>query len=140
MTISIEQRQFIRGLAGDCCEYCRVAQDERLAKFQIDHIIPKKHGGSDENDNLALACLKCNGFKGSNVAALDPSTGDATKLYNPRLQRWDAHFQIKVDATLDGISPEGRATIIVMRINETSRVKQRRMSMSLGEYPCKKDS
>ena len=83
--------------------------------------------------------MKCNSFKGPNVAALDPQTGDATKLYNPRQQRWHDHFQITPGATLAGISPEGRATIAVLRINEESRVKQRRMAMTLDEYPCKQD-
>ncbi len=133
------QRQIIRELAGNCCEYCRVSQDDYLAKFQIDHIIPVKHNGSDDIDNLCLACLKCNGFKGPNVAALDPATGEATKLYDPRHQKWDEHFHINPDATLSGISPEGRATIVVLRINEENRVKQRRTAMILGEYPCQKE-
>ena len=84
MSVTTEQRQLIREMAGNCCEFCRVAQDDRLSKFQIDHIIPIKHGGSDDTNNLCLACLKCNSFKGPNVAALDPETGAATKLYNPR--------------------------------------------------------
>ncbi|MBZ0281281.1 MAG: HNH endonuclease [Anaerolineae bacterium] len=138
MTITAEQRQIIHALANKCCEYCRVAQDDRLSKFQIDHIIPVKHGGTDATENLCLACLKCNSFKGPNVAALDPATGEATKLYNPRQQSWEEHFQINPDASLIGISPEGRATIIVLRINEGSRVKQRRVAMNLGEYPCTK--
>ena len=137
MTITNAQRQIIHELAGSCCEYCRVAQGDRLSKFQIDHIIALKHGGSDETDNLCLACLKCNSFKGVNVAALDPETGEATKLYNPRRQPWDNHFQANPDGTLTGITSEGRATIAVLRINEESRVKQRRMAMMLNEYPCK---
>lgn len=139
MSVTHEQRQIIHDRAGDCCEYCRVTQDDRLAKFQIDHIIPLKHGGSDDTDNLCLACLKCNGFKGPNVAALDPATGDATRLYNPRRQQWSDHFQINPDASISGLSPEGRATVTVLRINESSRVKQRRMAMLLGEYPCQKE-
>jgi hypothetical protein len=138
VSITSKQRQTIRELAGACCEYCRVAPDDRLSKFQIDHIIPIKHGGSDDTANLCLACLKCNGFKGANVAALDPATGEATKLYDPRRQPWDEHFQINSDASLTGISPEGRATVMVLRINEASRVKHRRMAMMLGEYPCQK--
>jgi hypothetical protein len=136
VSITAEQRQAIRELARYCCEYCRVAEDERLSRFQIDHIIPVKHGGSDDNDNLCLACLKCNSFKGSNVAALDPETGEATKLYDPRRQKWSEHFQIEPDASLTGIGPEGRATIVVLRINEESRVKHRRLLLALGEYPC----
>ena len=139
MSITNAQREIIRERAGDCCEYCRVAQTDRFSKFQIDHVIPLKHGGSDDIDNLCLACLKCNSFKGPNVAALDPDTGEATKLYDPRSQRWVDHFQISSDATLIGISPEGRATIDVLRINEDSRVRQRQVLMILGEYPCKNE-
>jgi 5-methylcytosine-specific restriction endonuclease McrA len=28
--------------------------------FQIDHIIARQHGGTDESANLAWACLACN--------------------------------------------------------------------------------
>lgn len=136
MTVTKKQRKAIRNLAKDCCEYCRVAEGDRLSKFHVDHIIPKKHGGSDEDDNLCLACLKCNGFKGPNVAALDPETGDATKLYNPRRQSWDDHFSINEDATIRGLSPEGRATINVLRINDEARVRHRHMAKLTGDYPC----
>jgi hypothetical protein len=138
MSITRQQRDLIRQRAGGCCEYCRVAEGDRLSRFQVDHIIPVKHGGSDATDNLCLACLKCNSFKGPNVAALDPLTGEATRLYDPRHQQWSEHFQINADATLSGISPVGRATIVVLRINEASRVKQRQVAMLLGEYPCER--
>ncbi len=138
MSITTKQRLAIQRLAGGCCEYCRVAPEDRLSKFQVDHIIPIKHGGDNDTPNLCLACLKCNGFKGPNVAALDPATGDATKLYNPRRQQWADHFHLNPDATITGISPEGRATVIVLRINEPGRVKHRQMAMLLDEYPCKK--
>lgn len=139
MSISSSQRQEIRALANFCCEYCRLAEEEFLAKFQIDHIIPVKHGGSDETDNLCLACLKCNSFKGPNVAALDPETGDATKLYNPRQQLWKDHFRINEDATLSGITPEGRATILVLRINDEERLVYRQILLKLGDYPCQSE-
>lgn len=140
MTITAAQRKAIFEAANACCEYCRVAQDDRLSTFQIDPIIPIKHGGTDNPDNRSLACLKCNGHKGPNVAALDPVTGDATKLYNPRKQKWEEHFEIQNDATLIGLTPEGRATVLVLNINEKSRVKHRLMAMMLQEYPCQQKS
>lgn len=83
-----------------------------------------------------FSCAKCNGFKGANVAALDPLTGDAAKLYNPRRQRWNDHFQLNPNATILGISPEGRTTVNVMRMNESSRLRERKILMLAGEYPC----
>jgi hypothetical protein len=86
-----------------------------------------------------LACYKCNGYKGSNVAALDPQTGDATKLFHPRQQRWDDHFEINPDATIRGLTPEGRTTIAVLRINDEARVLPRRLAQLSGDYPCQKN-
>ncbi|MCI0712368.1 MAG: HNH endonuclease [Chloroflexi bacterium] len=136
MSVTEEQRQHIRTLAGNCCEYCRVAEDDRLSTFQIDHIIPLKHGGTDVTDNLCLACLKCNGYKGPNVAALDPETNNATKLFDARQQEWDDHFRINPEATITGLTPEGRATVLVLRMNDRERVQHRRLLMLIGDYPC----
>lgn len=136
MAVSNEQRRKIRRLAGNCCEFCRIAEGDRLTKFQIDHIIPIKHGGEDIDDNLCLACLECNSYKGPNVAALDPLTRNATKLFDPRQQQWGKHFEVNVDGTLSGLTPEGRTTIFVLRINDDERVKQRLGQLELGEYPC----
>lgn len=111
-------------------------QADELAPFHIDHIVPRKHKGTDNTDNLCWSCFQCNSFKGSNVAAADPTTGKATFLYNLRTQIWDEHFQINEDATLKGKSPEGRTTIEVMRINEDARVQYRLFAMSIDEYPC----
>lgn len=138
MSISNEQRRLVREWVGNCCEYCRVSQTGRLVGFQVDHIIAIKHGGADSDDNLCLACYECNISKGSNVAALDPASGNATKLYDPRQQNWDEHFKINTDATLSGLTPEGRATILVLRINDEERVKQRLGELMTGDYPCQK--
>ena len=53
-------RRLVRARAGNRCEYCGLPQDESpLAALQIEHVIPKKHGGTDDPDNLALACIDC---------------------------------------------------------------------------------
>ena len=139
MSISNEQRRIVRQRAGNCCEYCKVSQTGQLVGFQIDHIIAIKHGGTDIDDNLCLACYECNIYKGSNVAALDPLTRDATKLYDPRQQKWEDHFRSNSDATLTGLTPEGRVTIHVLRINATERVKHRLGELMSGDYPCQKE-
>lgn len=46
--------------AASRCEYCRLAQtDTPFRTFHIDHIVPRKHDGSEDPDNLALACDRC---------------------------------------------------------------------------------
>lgn len=139
MSVTERQKQRVRDRAGNCCEYCQVSQSSRLTRFQIDHIIAVAHGGSDENDNLCLACYSCNAFKGPNVAAIDPQTGDAARLFNPRLQAWDDHFRLEDDATISGITPEGRTTVAVLRMNDPKRTKQRLNEIATGDYPCKRE-
>ncbi|MBC8099520.1 MAG: HNH endonuclease [Armatimonadetes bacterium] len=138
MTIGAAQRRLVRERAGACCEYCRLAEHDRLSSFHVDHIIPVKHGGTDHSANLCLACYKCNGYKGANVAGLDSETGAATKLYHPRLQHWDDHFEWKPDGMIIGLTPEGRTTSTVLRMNDTSRVQHREALLELGSYPCQK--
>ncbi len=139
MSLSSKQKQAVRARAGDCCEYCRLAQSSSFARFHVDHIIALKHDGTDDDENLCLACSDCNAHKGENVAALDPLTRDATKLYDPRQQKWDDHFTINPDATLTGQTPEGRVTVRVLRMNDEERVKQRFGELMTGDYPCQKD-
>jgi len=110
-----------------------------LVPFEIDHIVPLKHSGDDIEQNLCLACQPCNRYKGAEVAAIDPMTGEATKLFNPRQQNWSEHFQVNPDASLSGVSPEGRATVLVLRMNEAPRIEQRHGEMLLGNYPCQKN-
>ena len=136
MRVRASQRRLIFRLAGGCCEYCRIGIGDSSADFHIDHIIAVKHGGDNSSDNLCLACVECNIFKGDNVASFDPLTGEPGLLYHPRTQTWDGHFEINPDASISGRTPEGRATIVVLRINEASRVEQRANEMLLGNYPC----
>ena len=37
----------------------------RIENFHIDHIIPRKHGGTDHRENLQLLCGHCNSRKGT---------------------------------------------------------------------------
>lgn len=137
MSLQEKQKQRIRERAGNCCEYCRMAESARLVGFQIDHIIAIKHGGKDEDHNLCLACYKCNIHKGSNIAAADPQTKQATFLFHPRQQIWHDHFRLNPDATITGLTPEGRATVVVLGFNDDKRVKQRLGEMAVGDYPCR---
>lgn len=48
---------------GNRCFYCN--KNGLFTKLTLDHVIPKSAGGSNKNENLVLACNKCNGKKGS---------------------------------------------------------------------------
>lgn len=49
--------------AGFRCELCGVPADERA--IEVDHIVPRKHGGEDDLTNLQALCFKCNANKGA---------------------------------------------------------------------------
>ncbi|GAB5492974.1 MAG: hypothetical protein Phog2KO_31890 [Phototrophicaceae bacterium] len=137
MRISKENRQTVFERAKDCCEYCHLAQKDDTLKFHVDHVIARKHGGNDALDNLCLACYRCNSFKGSNVAAIDSLTGNATRLFHPRKDEWEDHFRLIETGIIKGLSPEGRVTISVLRINDITRIQQRLALIDVSRYPCK---
>jgi ATP adenylyltransferase len=49
--------------AGFRCELGGVSADERA--IEVDHIVPRKHGGEDDLTNLQALCFKCNANKGA---------------------------------------------------------------------------
>ena len=41
------------------CEYCHAPEIVFNFPFEVEHVLPQAHGGSDDLDNLALACPRC---------------------------------------------------------------------------------
>jgi 5-methylcytosine-specific restriction endonuclease McrA len=56
-------RRFLFNRDGTGCFYCNTRLNFETAT--IDHLIPKSQGGSDNLDNLVLACHECNIGKGA---------------------------------------------------------------------------
>jgi hypothetical protein len=115
------------------CEYCHMPQEFDRLGFEIDHIIPEKHGGPTVSDNLALSCFFCNRYKGPNLSGLDPVSGLVTPLLDPRKQIWAEHFYWN-GVELLGRTPQARVTIIVLRINDPSRVMLRTILSASGNF------
>ena len=119
-----ELRRLVAERAGYRCEYCLLPQAVALHRHEPDHIVPLQHGGVTDPTNLALACLRCNRYKGPNIGSFDPLTGQLVPLFHPRLQVWDQHFQI-VDAEIIPLTAEGRVTARVLRFNDPDRLTER---------------
>ncbi|WP_165074084.1 HNH endonuclease [Paludisphaera rhizosphaerae] len=132
MTPTLERR--VRRRARGRCEYCRLPRFASEFTFPIDHIIARQHGGATEADNLAQSCPHCNAHKGPNIAGLDPSTGEFTRLYHPRIHRWREHFAW-TGAVLKGRTPIGRTTIEVLAINDPDMVAAREALIEEGRFP-----
>ena len=118
-------KALVRRRAQFRCEYCHFP--ERLAelRFQFDHIVARKHGGSTGEANLALACFRCNSHKGPNLSGSDPQTGKMERLFHPREDDWSAHFRWR-GAVLVGKTSVGRTTISVLNMNRPDLVKLRK--------------
>jgi len=123
--IGSQTRAQVRERAHNACEYCHLHQDDSpLAALHVEHIIPRVHGGNDDIENLALACLDCNLHKGTNLAGLDPQTNQLSELFNPRRQKWEDHFEWQ-GIHLSGKTATGRTTIQVLNINSEDQVALR---------------
>lgn len=122
-------RQLVRQRAENRCEYCRTRQeDEPFVTYQLEHVIPKQHGGPDDEANLALACPQCNLHKGPNLSGIDPETGAIEPLFHPRRQVWDDHFEAQ-GPYIFGKTPAGRATVRVLAMNDDARIDLRREAL-----------
>jgi len=73
MAIFEQVRSRVRAQAQNRCGYCRSLEMYVLGILEIEHIIPKAIGGSDEEENLWLACSLCNNYKGTQADAFDRS-------------------------------------------------------------------
>jgi hypothetical protein len=131
--VPVGLRQLVAERAAYRCEYCLLLQMAALHQHEPDHIVSRQHGGETHEQNLALACMRCNRFKGPNVGSFDPLTGDLVALYNPRTQAWACHFEWD-GATIHPLTPEARVTVRILRLNDPDRIAERQGLMDVGLY------
>jgi hypothetical protein len=126
----------VRAAAEDRCGYCQSRQEFVYGRFEIDHIVPRARGGTDDEDNLWLACRMCNGHKGAQTHGRDPVSGRRVPLFNPRRQRWSRHFAWTLDGlTIVGLTACGRATVVALRLNNPDAQQVRSRWVSVGWHP-----
>ena len=125
-------RSFVRQRAKNRCEYCLLSQDHSELTHHIEHIIAKQHGGSDDADNLALACHRCNLCKGPNVTGIDPDGKEIVALFHPRRDDWSQHFRF-AGPQIEGITASGRATVRLLMLNDARRCELRAELTARGE-------
>jgi hypothetical protein len=119
-------RQTVRKRADYRCEYCCLPQDaEPFFAYHVEHIVARQHGGSDDNENLALACYHCNAHKGPNLSGLDPESGALVRLFNPRLDKWEEHFERNGVLIVGRTAAVGRATVGLLKMNAADRRRLR---------------
>jgi hypothetical protein len=126
----------VRSRAGYRCEYCLIPEDRVLKPFEIDHVIPRQHGGPTALGNLAYACLNCNKHKGPNLSGIDRlrSRTKIVRLFNPRQHRWRYHFDFD-GPRIVGLTAIGRVTVQVFNMNADWMVSLRAALIDEGVFP-----
>lgn len=129
-------RAYILAKAKHRCGYCLAPEVCLYQTLRIDHVIPLSEGGSSDEDNLWASCDSCNGHKSNKTKGIDPQTNSLVDLFNPITQIWSEHFAFGEDkATIIGITPTGRATVAVLKMNEDHMLIVRRDWITLKKYP-----
>lgn len=120
------------------CEYCLTQEEVTGNEMDVDHILPEALGGPTTAENLCLACTKCNEYKGDQVIANDPLTGELVPLFNPRQQHWNDHFAWAPEGdTVQGLTPTGRSTVEALKLNRERLVRARGKWVQVGWHPPK---
>ncbi len=132
--ISNDLRIEVQKRANDCCEYCLINKKFTFFSHEIDHIISEKHRGETHKNNLCLSCFECNRYKGSDIGSLDIETGEFTRLYNPRRDKWEEHFYLD-NVTIHPLTAIGRVTLFLLQINSEEQLARRQTLIQSGHYP-----
>jgi hypothetical protein len=127
------RQEVVRRAAGRC-EYCQLPEAHVVTPFQVEHIIARKHRGTDALGNLAYACLRCNLHKGSDLSGIDPKSKTLCRLFNPRRHKWNWHFRWQ-GAVLIGKTAIGRTTAEVLAMNDAERIALRQELIDQGLFP-----
>ncbi len=122
------------------CEHCQSPEDYCPDPFSIEHIHPQALGGTHDADNLALSCQGCNGFKGARIVAFDAVSEREVALFHPGRDVWIEHFGWSEDRlTLRGLTPTGRVTIELLRLNRLGVRNLRAGLLAMERHPAQND-
>ncbi len=130
-SITSSTKFYVAERANYKCEYCLIPEKLSFYKFQIEHIISLKHGGSNRKENLAYCCPECNYSKGTDVGTY--IANNLTRFFNPRLDNWEEHFELKKGEII-AKTDIGAATVIIFKFNQIDRLIFRNQLISMDLY------
>ena len=126
-------RELVRQRAIHRCEYCYFPDRALDLPFHVEHIVANVHQLDDSVTNLAWACPRCNLKKGPNLTTIDSETETRVDLFNPRTMKWEEHFAI-LDAVVVGTTPCGRGTVLLLDMNNETRLAHRQKLIEQDEF------
>ncbi len=122
--------------AAHCCGRCYWPEVVFNSAFEVEHVVPVAQQGTDAEDNLALACRACNLHKSDCRTGIDETTQTEARLFHPRQDRWEEHFQVAVESgMIVGLTAVGRATAARLNMNSSPQREARLLWIRLGLYP-----
>jgi HNH endonuclease len=118
------------------CEYCHAPEVVFNFPLEVEHVQPQAEAGTDEEDNLALACRSCNIYKSDHLTGFDEVTQRDVRLFHPRRDVWESHFEVVAKTgMIQGRTEIGRAAVMCLRMNREVQLNARLQWTRLGVFP-----
>lgn len=73
------------------CQYCN--KKKSTSELNIDHVIPKSHGGKNTWSNLVCSCIKCNQIKRDRT----PQEANMKLIRKPMKPKYSQHIIVHID-------------------------------------------
>lgn len=122
-------RAKIRQRAAFACEYCGVTETDTGGLLTIDHFQPTSKGGSDNPENLIYCCNRCNSYKYNYF----PNSDKEPSIWNPTQSIRTQHFFDLENGELKALTPVGKATIDLLRLNRPALIQYRLQKKARAE-------
>jgi hypothetical protein len=72
---------------------------------------------------------------GPRTTAIDPASGDAIRLFHPRVEAWTEHFRADASGEITGLTAIGRATVVALSMNRVLAIRIRHEEHSRERWP-----
>ncbi len=76
----------------DTCQYCGVVFDR--SELNLDHVIPRDHGGPTTWENIVCSCIRCNTRKANRT----PRQAGMLLIRKPKRPKWRPFVQVNFGA------------------------------------------
>lgn len=134
--IRLKLQERIRFQAKNRCGYCLLPQILNPTLLEMEHIVPTARGGTDNKENLWLACRECNSHKAAKTHGFDKKTKRRIKIFNPRRQKWKRYFKFSEDKSeIIGKTVCGRATVEALLFNSEILISVRKLWVEFDLFP-----
>jgi len=132
--VSNKTRRLVKERAEFYCEYCLVPELFSFIGYELDHIISKKHGGTNDPENLAWSCAFCNYCKGTDIGTILLPSMQLVRFFHPRTDRWSDHFEVSGGMIVPR-TEIGEGTSKIFQFNQIDRLLERTTLVNAGLYP-----